>query len=471
VLPEGALDVPSLLLALDRYPYGCTEQITSRAMPLVYLNELASESRLALDLGADERIRQAIARVISRQSADGGFGLWVAGDSDTWLNAYVTDFLTRASERGFGVPKLALRLALDKLRNSLNISGDLSQGGAGAAYALYVLARNGIAPVGDLRYLADAKLDALESPLAKGQVAAALALLGDKVRAERVFLAAAEALPVSLATLESGRADYGSELRDAAALATLAAEAGIERVTRLALRRVESYRNLTPRTSTQENVWLVLAARTIAQRAANLSLEIDGQPQRGAFFASYKPAELAGKTVRIVNRGDAPVQVVVSVRASPATAEPPAQKGLRIARSYFSLDGKPADPTRVTQNQRLVVVLKVTEEEKAAARVVVADHLPAGFEIDNPRLLVGADTGALAWLGKTTETAYSEFRDDRFVAAFNREGAGDDLMTVAYMVRAVSPGRYVHPPAMVEDMYRPDRFARTGAGTVEVVGR
>jgi uncharacterized protein YfaS (alpha-2-macroglobulin family) len=438
VMPEGALDVPSLLLALDRYPYGCTEQITSRALPLVYLNELASESRLALDLGADARIRQAIARVIARQSADGGFGLWSAGDSDTWLNAYVTDFLTRASERGFEVPKLALRLALDKLRNALNISGDLSQGGSGAAYALYVLARNGVAPVGDLRYLADAKLDALGSPLAKGQVAAALALLGDRVRAERVFLAAAEALPVNVLAPEPGRGDYGSELRDAAALATLAAEAGIERVARLALQRVEAYRNVTPRTSTQENVWLVLAARTLAQRAAGLALEIDGQPHRGAFFASYKPSELAGKTVRVVNRGDTPVQVVIAVRASPASPEPAASRGFRIARSYHTLDGKPADPIRVTQNQRLVVVLKVTEEEKAAARVVVADHLPAGFEIDNPRLLVGADTGALAWLGKTTETAYSEFRDDRFVAAFNRDGGGDELMTVAYVVRAVS---------------------------------
>ncbi len=35
-------------------------------------------------------------------------------------------------------------------------------GGTDLAYALYVLARNGAAPIGDLRYLADAKLDALD---------------------------------------------------------------------------------------------------------------------------------------------------------------------------------------------------------------------------------------------------------------------------------------------------------------------
>jgi len=42
------------------------------------------------------------------------------------------------------------------------------------------------------------------------------------------------------------------------------------------------------------------------------------------------------------------------------------------------------------------------------------------------------------------------------------------VFAVAYVVRAVSPGRYVHPQAYVEDMYRPDRFGRTGTGTIEV---
>src|SRR5262249_1284288 len=40
--PSTALDVATLLKALDRYPYGCTEQITSRALPLLYVNELAT---------------------------------------------------------------------------------------------------------------------------------------------------------------------------------------------------------------------------------------------------------------------------------------------------------------------------------------------------------------------------------------------------------------------------------------------
>ncbi len=95
-------------------------------------------------------------------------------------------------------------------------------------------------------------------------------------------------------------------------------------------------------------------------------------------------------------------------------------------------------------------------------------HLPAGFEIDNPRLVSSGETGTLGWIENAVEPANAEFRDDRFAAAFNRKGADGPVFTVAYVVRAVSPGRYVHPQAYVEDMYRPDRFGRTATGTVEV---
>ena len=61
-----------------------------------------------------------------------------------------------------------------------------------------------------------------------------------------------------------------------------------------------------------------------------------------------------------------------------------------------------------------------------------------------------------------------EFRDDHFGAAFNRKNDDASVFTVAYVVRVVSPGRYLHPQAFVEDMYLPDRFGRTGTGTIEV---
>jgi uncharacterized protein YfaS (alpha-2-macroglobulin family) len=72
----GGIDVPALLAALDRYPYGCTEQTVSRAMPLLYVNKLAKARMLAIDPNVDERIQAAIDKVLTRQDSNGAFGLW-----------------------------------------------------------------------------------------------------------------------------------------------------------------------------------------------------------------------------------------------------------------------------------------------------------------------------------------------------------------------------------------------------------
>ena len=99
---------------------------------------------------------------------------------------YVTDFLTRAREHKIAVPDTAFKLAVDRLRNAVASSTDPGKnGGVDLAYALYVLARNGLAPIGDLRYIADAKLDDISTPIAKAQIAAALAMVGDRARAEK----------------------------------------------------------------------------------------------------------------------------------------------------------------------------------------------------------------------------------------------------------------------------------------------
>ncbi len=193
--PLGGIDVPALLQALDRYPYGCTEQVVSRALPLLSVNRLAALAQLGLDGTADERVKGAIDRVLSRQDSSGAFGLWSAGQAeDLWLTAYATDFLTRARERGFAVPPTAMALALDRLRNSVANANEVTDGGLDLAYAAYVLARNGRPVMGDLRYLADTKLAAFATPLARGQIAAALALLGDRTRARTAFEAAVAAL-------------------------------------------------------------------------------------------------------------------------------------------------------------------------------------------------------------------------------------------------------------------------------------
>src|SRR6202008_254244 len=83
-----ALDAATLLKALDRYPFGCSEQVTSRAIALLYVNELDAEAHLALDSAIDQRVRDAIGRLLTRQGSNGSFGLWSAGGDDAWLDSY-----------------------------------------------------------------------------------------------------------------------------------------------------------------------------------------------------------------------------------------------------------------------------------------------------------------------------------------------------------------------------------------------
>jgi uncharacterized protein YfaS (alpha-2-macroglobulin family) len=462
-----ALDAATILKALDRYPYGCSEQIASRAMPLLYVNDLAAGAHLAMDTAIDQRIRDAIDRLLARQGSNGSFGLWSAGGEDPWLDAYVTDFLTRAREKGFTVPDVLFRSALDRIRNSVvNAEEPEKDGGKNLAYGLYVLARNGTAPVGDLRYLADTKLNNLATPIAKAQLAAALALVGDKARAERVYAAAADSL-VPKPVLEFGRVDYGSALRDAAALVSLAGEGNAPKATLMqAVSRVEAARGLSPYTSTQENAWLVLASRALANET--MALDVDGSPIKTALYRSYKSGEMAGKPIKITNTGDAPIQTVVSVGGSPVTPEPAAANGFKIERGYFTLDGKPADVAKVKQNDRFAVVLKITEAKPEYGHIMVSDYLPAGFEIDNPNLVSSGDSGTLSWIEDGAEPQDTEFRDDRFTAAIDRASNDKSIFTVAYVVRAVSPGKYVLPQAYVEDMYNPSRYGRTNTALVEV---
>jgi uncharacterized protein YfaS (alpha-2-macroglobulin family) len=466
--PSTALDAATLLKALDRYPFGCSEQITSQAIALLYVNELAVEAHLALDTAIDQRIRDAVDRLLNRQGSNGAFGLWSAGGDDAWLDSYVTDFLTRARERGFAVPDVAFKLALDRLRNFVaNAPEPSKDGGRELAYALYVLARNGAAPVGDLRYLADTKLNDVATPIAKAQLAAALAMLGDRARAERVYASAIESIAPP-PKFEFGRADYGSSLRDAAAVVTLAAEGGASRPEIInAVQKVETARSAVTYTSTQENAWMVLAARALSKEAA-ISLDVGGEHRQSPLYRSFRPADLQSGDVKVTNTGEAPVQAVVSVSGAPVTPEPAAEKGFKIERLYYTLAGEPTEPTKVKQNQRMAVVLKITEPAPQYGRVIVADYLPAGFEIDNPHLVSSGDTGKLTWIENAAEPVNSEFRDDRFSAAFDRTNRDPAVFTVAYVVRAVSPGKYILPQAYVEDMYRPDRFGRTGTGTVEV---
>jgi uncharacterized protein YfaS (alpha-2-macroglobulin family) len=292
------------------------------------------------------------------------------------------------------------------------------------------------------------------------QLGAALAAYGDQTRADRLFTRAAGMLAARPDDPTVWRVDFGTELRDTAAVLALATEAGS---------RVLDSDTLTARLgrpagqlSTQEAAWTLMAARALVARPEASGLRVDGDPVEGPF-------------VHVLDRDtDAPLALTSTTGATditlttlgvPLVAPEAGGNGYALERQFYGMDGVPLEGDRLRVGERFVTVLRIRPFEPFEARLILDDPLPAGVEIDNPALLRSGDVAALDWL-EVDEAETAEFRSDRFIAAVDARGASP--ITLAYVARAVTPGDYHHPAAKIEDMYRPRFSAHTGTGRVQI---
>ncbi len=502
----GNIDLPGLLAALDEYPFGCSEQLVSRAMPLIYVEQEAKLVGSALPPDLRFRVQDAVDKLLERQDDSGAFGLWRAGDGEAepFLGAMIADFLTRAQAHGYTVPQHALASALRVLTQPnpdgyqlhrfwflTDKPGETDDAiiRAGRAYTLLLSARTGQADAADLRYMHDNDIDKME-PLGQAQLAAGLAMLGDHPRAVHAFDLAEAALPHERDGLEWRVGDfYRTRLRDAAAMVSLAAEIGDRPRVRRLLAALDRMDTRTEGLSTQQQGWLVIAAGVLLERAGPASVSVDGmaQPQAAVISLSRDVAGLHPLSVQ--NTGTHPLTRIVSVRGLPVSAPPAASSHVTIAKTVTAADGSAVDLGHLVQNQRLVVHLSGEVDDDAYHQSMLVDPLPAGFEIERVvPVSTKAEANGLPWLGQITPTRIAEKRDDRFMAAvdFGRVSADaeddsdqakdDDKQAppdpqhfnLAYVVRVVSPGRFVLPAASIRDMYRADVQARTGVGSVTI---
>ncbi len=480
------VDPATLYASLDRYPYGCTEQTTSRALPLLYSEQLVAMGATGARDKARDKVQVAINTLLNRQSADGAFGLWREGDNyaTPWLGAYTTDFLARAQEAKYNVPDEALDRAYAGLRNvasgdSWRVSGyDTSVytwGGSNeteqqmmfraSAYSLYVLAREGETTVNRLRYLHDREIDAIQSPLARAHIGAGLALLGDRARAASAFRKAEAAIGY-----QNSSDYYQTPLRDIAAILALAAEVDMtDQVERLASRIGRDTPDASQLT-TQEKAFLLLAVNSLTKGDPNIAVNVTGvkatDNQR-----QYALTEAQVKTGAVFTLGGkAPVFRNIMVTGAPSAPPAAASERLNATKRLYTLAGGTVDAGRIRQGDRVVIGLTVTPSEQRLVPLIVADLLPAGFEIETVlRPADGASSegvsGAFAFLGALDYAQTQEAQDDRFVAAINTTG---NPIRLGYIVRAVTPGSFAIPGVVAEDMYRPDVFARSAPSRVTV---
>ena len=489
LMPESAVaqlsiaSVPPLpftasISGLIDYPYGCIEQTTSRLWPLVNLDAETSR-KFGLE-PLDEAKRQRMldvgfSRVAAMQTESGEFSFWPGeGWTDPQMTAYVADILITAKNNGLSIPEAVLEKALEQLSENVLTGGDGYYNYdhsehlrfAANAYAAYVLARVNRAPLGSLRTLWDNQRERSLTALPLVQLGIALKLAGDEKRSK-------DAMAFALSKTSERPdylGDYGSDYRDEALLLALLYENGLTtpetgaRVMKLAreLRRPENSRYWY---STQERLAIFrLGRQLLAENPTGL---------HGQFLIYGKPHALSGRSlvsrevglpelrqgVSLTLEGNGPFWMSRDIVGYPISAPEPTEDSIRVRRAWYRTDGSLFTGDTLTEGDSLIAMVTVEADEDIRDALVV-DLLPGGIEIENLALGGNDAFGELTLDGVqlsernySVELRYEEYRDDRYVAAIKLWRG--QTARLFYLVRAVSPGRYVVPPPSAEDMYRP----------------
>ena len=498
------IDVRSAVQGLLMYPYGCLEQTTSSAYPLVFIDEAGAQAYGMTPVSREERAKRlegAFARLSGMQQQAGGFGLWSSSSPyEAWLSAYVTGFLQDARDAGFAVPlemhRRATTALLEQFQRSPGLQtkppavlrrdaqGNLSdfreievvrmghQRFSEAAHAGYILAREQKAPLATLRTLHDEHRGNARSPLALVHLGLALKLMGDEARAK---VAIDQALELPWGINPGGGAqnywgewlgDYGSRLRDHALAYALLHRHQITHPKRENL-MLDLASEFDKRSyySTQERLALFLAARaaggdtsapwtaTLQGGKSNEKISSSGSEQRSFDVAALR------RGVSLTNQSGAVLFAEVAVEGYPIKPLAPRDDRISIERSWWSGEGTPLATRQFKAGDTLLVRLRVSAKQRIKDALVV-ERIPAGMEVENLNLSQGARAADFSVDGvnigaaqKDARIKYSEYRDDRFVAAVELSGQKIDLF---YLLRVVTPGQYVVPAPFAEDMYRPE---------------
>ena len=359
---------------------------------------------------------------------------------------------------------------------------------AEAAHAGYILAREQKAPLATLRTLHEQYRSHALSPLPLVHLGLALKLMGDEARAKQAF---DDAMSRGYGyqpddpnnTWGQWLGDYGSKVRDRALAYALLLRHKVthERRENLLFDLSDDFsrRNYY---STQERLALFLAVQaatngtakdTAWTTALTVGTKADTWTGTAVGQQSLTLAQLKSG-VSLKNEGGAPLYVEVSAQGYPVKPLPPTSDRISVERAMFSTDGKPVTARPFATGEMFIVRLRVKASQSIKDGLVV-DRIPAGFEIENLNLSQGPQAGEftvdgvnIAQANANERIAHMEYRDDRFVAA----AALGQTLDVFYLVRAVTPGRYVVPATFAEDMYRPEvRGIGRAEGEITVVDK
>ncbi len=492
ISPVIPLDIRNAMQDLIVYPYGCLEQTTSQAYPLLF----ATPDRIARynlpQISHEERFRRlekAVERLSSMQLISGGFGLWDKNSPENpWLTVYATEFLIAARDMGIKIPGLMDDKALNRLNEYLQQSAAMPDYGshwdtehldfAVRSYAGYVLSKVNYAELGTLRILFDNHIRRAGSSLPLTHLGIALSTAGDSRRSQEALKEAAQK--------RSDRfgywGDYGSLARDLAMSIALFIEnkatetEGFEKLILDLEQELHQRRWL----STQEKFAIFKAGIALEGQAGKPwkgRLSIAGketaEEHQGAYITSLLPEHIA-RGITFVSETSDFLYTSAIVNGYTKTPPPKDDSRISIQREMYDAEGKFIQRSDFKVGELVLVHIRIASDEWLPDALAV-DLLPAGFELENQNLKhsVGFDdiqiSGASVWrLKEQMNISHEEYRDDRYAAVLEIDK--NRISHLFYLMRAVSPGTFSVPPTFVESMYRPEiRGIGVTPGTVRVI--
>ncbi len=464
------------------YPYGCVEQTTSKAFPQIYYTELVKNVKNAQATSENPQyyVQEAIRKLETMQLYNGGLSYWPGGIEENWWGtAYATNFLMEAKKAGYEVNDNILDRCMSYLAQKIKkhetesyyywderyVIRTRTIAKKENCYSLYIIALYGKPDVPSMNYYkSNIGLLALDS---RYQLACTYLAVGDRKSYDELLPKAFEG--------EHSRNCFGgsfySYIRDEAiALNALLENDPDNPQVGTMVRHLSQQLKKSHYLNTQERAFTFLALGKFMKRQSE-------NPVTATISANGKQlAKFEGKEIRLT-KGIAGQSLTMNVSGTgnlyyfwdeegiSATGSYKEEDSfLKVRKSFFNRFGQPVSIRSIKQGDMIAIKISVQNTEHSTVEnVVLTDMLPAGFEIENPRI---GEVQDMSWVKDESQPDYFDVRDDR-INFFTT--ADWNVRNFYYLVRAVSTGSYTMGPVSADAMYNGEYHSYNGAATVKIV--
>ena len=478
-----SVDISRRFDFLYNYQHHCTEQLTSKALPLLFVSQFkAVDEQEAEKIKAN--VQEAIRQIYARQLPNGGFVYWPGNAvADEWITSYTGMFLTLAQEKGYAVHPNVLnkwkrfqRAAAQNWRMPQEASNwQIWQSELQQAFRLYTLALAGAPEYGAMNRMKEQPGLSIQ---AKWRLAAAYALTGKmKPAGELVYNAETTVIPYSSMNLI-----YGSSDRDEAMiLETLI----LMKRDRDALQQAKKVsQNLAQENwfSTQSTAFALMAMGRLAEQLSgtlDFTWSWNGKQQPAvksakAVFEKEIATSPKSGTVSVKNKGKGALSVDLITRTQLLNDTLPAiADNIRLDVKYTDMAGSPISVEDIRQGTDFMsaVTLSNISGTSDYSNLALTHIIPSGWEIYNERMIVPEASSSNSNEANTPESSadkytYKDIRDDRVLTYFDLRRGESKTFTVR--LQATYAGNFILPAIQCEAMYDAAVQARTKAGRTTV---